>query len=497
MLSRRSIRIMFGAGFKGLLGAVWMLACCSAAAEVHGIPPNILLIVADDLGWKDLGYQGAEIRTPRIDELASAGVRLNRFYAQPSCSPSRASLMTGSSALRLGITSPLSKLNPGGLPLDQQLLPEHLKRKGYQTWLVGKWHLGFRSTDYLPTERGFDHFYGNLTGGIGYWDHVHGGAYDWQRNREAVREDGYSTHLLAEEAVRLIEGRDKLRPLFLMASFNAPHIPNEAPRETVETYSHITDPKRRIHAAMVTELDTAVGQIIDALDQQGILDNTLVWFMSDNGGLNSSAYPGNLVKALTVLNTLADGKPLPLRQLEFVRANVFDGAANNRPLRKGKLSVYEGGIRVPSFVYWRGRLLSRQVNSMVSVEDVLPTLLEITGRAETDVDGSGQWSVLLGETSELERSFAVVAKDGEAMLRFPWKAIRANSGELALFNVESDPSEQNDLSRVHPELLRSLISELDRWPRGESVNLPFWKTLLDPDSFGGEEKTKPWIETVE
>jgi arylsulfatase A-like enzyme len=193
--------------------------------------------------------------------------------------------MTGRSPTRLGVVQPISKNSREGLPLEERVLPEFLAAAGYQTVMAGKWHLGHASRGYLPLARGFEQFYGHVTGGIGYWDKVHGGGYDWQRNGVTLREDGYSTRLIAEEAVRLIRERDPERPLFLYASFNAPHMPNEAPPETIERYAHVENPFRRLHAAMVTELDTGVGEIVDALEGEGLRENTLLFFMSDNGGL--------------------------------------------------------------------------------------------------------------------------------------------------------------------------------------------------------------------
>ena len=147
-------------------------------------PPNILLILADDLGWNDVGYHGSEIKTPNIDRIVNTGIELDRFYVQPTCSPTRAALMTGKSPMRLGINRPISKNQQLGLPLEETILPQYLARSGYQSLMVGKWHLGHYSPDYFPQSRGFEHFYGNLTGGIGYWDHNHGGGHDWQRNGE-------------------------------------------------------------------------------------------------------------------------------------------------------------------------------------------------------------------------------------------------------------------------------------------------------------------------
>jgi arylsulfatase A-like enzyme len=196
-------------------------------------PPNILLILADDLGWNDVGYHGSEIATPNIDRIASTGIELDRFYVQPTCSPTRAALMTGKSPMRLGINRPISKNQQLGLPLEETILPQYLARAGYQSLMVGKWHLGHYTPDQFPQARGFEHFYGQLTGGIGYWDHNHGGGHDWQRNGTTLREAGYSTQLIADEVVRVLAKRDRSRPTFFYVAFNAPQLHNEAPDEIV------------------------------------------------------------------------------------------------------------------------------------------------------------------------------------------------------------------------------------------------------------------------
>lgn len=468
--------------------------------------PNIVVILADDLGWNDLGYQGSEIRTPRIDAIAHAGLRLNRFYAQPMCSPTRATLLTGKSAARLGITRALSKLNPTGLPLEQRILPQFLKDMGYQTSLVGKWHLGFHQRAYLPTSRGFDSFYGNLTGGIGYWDHVNGGGYDWQRfdaqgNGEVLREAGYTTHLLADEAVRMIENRNPDQPLFLYASFNAPHHPNEAPDEAIAAYADIEDPRRRLHAAMVTELDTGVGNIIDALEEQGILDNTLIWFMSDNGGLNQSAFPEGAVSLFTAVDEWFANNSLPSRTLEFFRVYILEGGSDNRPLRSGKGTVYEGGVRVPSFLYWRGELQPRQVDAMVTTQDVLPSLLAMLKNDERDAefDGVNRWSLLQDGTQTEAPDYMLVASDSEALIQYPWKIVRLGSDDIELYNVETDPGEQNNLAELSGHALRrdDMLLALDAQPRGERVGLPLYEVFWDMDSFGGEEDREPWAEIIQ
>jgi len=196
-----------------LLGALVLFAVFpSAAAPDAPDRPNFVVILADDLGWNDVGYHGSEIRTPTLDRLAAEGIELDRFYVQPSCSPTRSALLTGKSSRRLGIHRPLGKNEGDGLGLDERILPQFLGDLGYQRLMVGKWHLGHVTPDYFPQARGFEHFYGYLTGGIGYWDHNHGGGHDWQRNGETLREEGYATHLIADEAVRLIRERDSSRP---------------------------------------------------------------------------------------------------------------------------------------------------------------------------------------------------------------------------------------------------------------------------------------------
>lgn len=463
--------------------------------------PNIVVIVADDLGWKDLGYQGSEIRTPRIDALANDGLSLDRFYAQPMCSPTRASLLTGNSTARLGITRALSKLVPTGLPLDQKILPQYLKDMGYQTSLVGKWHLGFRQREYLPTSRGFDSFYGHLTGGIGYWDHVHGGGYDWNRNEEVLREEGYATHLMANEAVRVIKDRNPDEPLFLYAAFSAPHLPNEAPEETIASYGDIENPHRRVHAAMVTELDTGIGQIVDALEEQGMLDTTLIWFMSDNGGLNPSTAPPSALSFISTLDSWFGDFEIPWTFLEFVRMNYLQGGSDNQPLRSGKGTLYEGGVRVPSFLYWRGELQPRQVGDMVTVQDVVPSILSMlqSEARNGEFDGINRWPLLdTGQSGEV-RDYVAVALDGEALFQYPWKLIRHSEDDIQLYNVEADPSEQNDLASIeeHAQRRDEMIAALDSKPRGEPVGVPIWQIMLDMDFFGGEEDRPPWMEIVQ
>lgn len=473
------------------------LAAILAAASYAGTSgPNIILVVADDMGWNDVGFHGSEILTPHLDQLADGGVRLDRFYVQPSCSPTRSELMTGRSAVSLGVVAPFSKHQPAGLPRSHRVLPEYLKDAGYQTLLVGKWHLGFRQRQYTPNARGFDHFYGHVTGGIGYWDHVHGGGLDWQRNGVTVREDGYATHLMRDEAVKLIRERDRERPFFLYLAFNAPHLPGEAPADSLAPYDHIENSDRRLHAGMVTELDDAIGAVRDVMLEQGITDSTLIWFMSDNGGLNPSTFPPIAVQYMSVLDDWLGARELPLRALEFARVNMLRGGADNHPLRGGKQTVYEGGIRVPSIIYWPGTLSPGVQAGMVTALDVLPTLLSAANLTPdaANLMGEDQWPALASGTTTKTTSYYATAFGNEAIVQFPWKLIETGSGDPQLYRLNEDPLEQRNLAGELPDQLQELQLALATVERGEPLNLPVWRVVSDPDFFGGAVDRPPWSE---
>ena len=458
---------------------------------------NVLIILADDLGWQDVGFNGSVIRTPNLDQLAADGVRLQRYYAQPTCSPTRASLMTGQSALRNGVLLPLDKNNVRGLPLDRKILPQFFNEAGYQTALIGKWHLGHAYRDLLPMARGFDHVYGHLLGGIGHWNHIHGGGLDWQRNGIAIREEGYSTHLLTAETIKLLRERNTDRPFFYYLSLAAPHLPNEAPVDTVNRYQTIADTNRRAHAAMVDEIDRGVGDIVRVLKEEGVFDNTLIWFMSDNGGL----IPGSGMDWLDgLVAKLVDwfGQPLPVEPVEFLRSNIQDGGADNGPYRKGKASVYEGGVLVPSFVHWPGRVAPGDLSSRISAQDVLPTLLQASDiplPTAQPLDGISQWPLIAGTGNAEPSELVTTGVDGEAIYRGPWKLISRDNPEL--YNLDDDPFEANNLADAHPDMVRELQGAIADVARGESVHqTSWWKIVSDPDRFGGAEDRPPWIEQV-
>ena len=483
---------------------VIMIACIgsiSIAAQAAG-KPHILIILADDLGWNDVGYHGSPIQTPNIDRIASEGIELDRFYVQPTCSPTRAGLMTGKLPQRFGIYRPLNKTTERSVPLEEQLLPEYLADQGYQSFMVGKWHLGHHRRAMLPNQRGFEHFYGSLTGGIGYWNKVHGGGYDWQRNGKTAREDGYVTHLLVEEIRTLIEGRDKQRPNFMYAAFQAPHLPNEAPQATIDKYADLLNnhpsPARHIHAAMVDELDQAIGIVLSIYKEQGMLDNTVVLFMSDNGGL---ILPGpeethTLIQKIGITADEWFDRPVPIPGLEFIAANALDGGSDNTPLLGGKGMAAEGGVRVPAAIWWPSNLKKRHHTQPMTIADVLPTLLDAIGASDAipdDLDGRSQLEALNGRVSE-HPDYAVSGLfSGQAIYRWPWKLIDTESPQL--FNILEDPLEQTDLAATESERVTRMRERQSAWGFAEDPAIPVFDVLLDPDTFGGEEDGRlPWSE---
>jgi len=451
--------------FRRLILASVYLIClpCLAADEMRKeTKPHIVVVVADDLGWKDVGFHGGEIETPALDRLATSGVRLERFYVMPVCSPTRAALMTGRYPMRLGLQKGV--IRPWadyGLPLDERTLPQILKEAGYRTALTGKWHLGSCAAEYLPLARGFDHAYGQYLGMIDYYTHDRFGGLDWHRNGKPLREEGYTTKLIAQEAVGLIKDHDNSQPLFLYVAFNAPHTPLQAPEEYLDRYRQIADTDRRTYAAMVSCMDDAIASIVAALKKQGLWENTLFLFFSDNGG--------------------------PTRN-----------GANNDPLRGAKGSLYEGGIRVPAFVTWPQHLQGgRQVTAPLHVVDVLPTITKLVGASlegTKPLDGLDVREVV-AEGKPVARDeilFNINSVDG-AVRRGDWKLLVhfAREGKperTEFFNIAEDPCEKMDLAGANPEKVRQLRERLDSYASQAALerdgHIPQPKDFVAPEVWG-------------
>ena len=458
--------------------------------------PNILIFLADDLGWNDVSYHGSEIDTPNIDKLISSGIELDRFYVQPTCSPTRAELMTGKSAMRLGITRPVSKNQKLGLGLEEKILPQYLKELNYSTYLLGKWHLGSYIPDYFPTRRGFDYFYGYLTGGIGYWDHIHGGGHDWQRNEVGLREDGYVTQLIKNDTLKIINDHDFTNPIFLNVNFAAPHIPNEAPEETVLKFSYIEDETRRLHAAMIHEMDNAIGEIIAALEKENVLKNTIVMFASDNGGLTPDVKLNPPFLSIPKKIGICDTKnKFGIKIFQWICEN-YSGGSSNKPLPEGKMSVSEGGIRVPAVIWWPGKLEYSKSENFITMMDVLPTILDLINyKIEIEVDGKSRVGSLIDNDNSESSKYVVtnIINDKYAVIEMPYKLITSANGDQ-LYNILDDPSENLNIASENQEIVFELKNTLSQWQFGENRSLPISEVFKDPDLFGGEEDRIPWVE---
>ena len=453
------------------------------AAQAGAARPNIIHIVADDLGWKDLGFQGAtDLRTPNLDRLAREGARFEQFYVQPMCTPSRAALLTGRYPMRYGLqTLVIPSKGTYGLSTDEFLLPQVLSAAGYSTAIIGKWHLGHADRRYWPRQRGFDYAYGAVLGEIDYFTHDAHGVTDWQRNNEPLQEKGYVTTLLGDDAVRLIEGRKKEeKPFFLYLAFTAPHAPYQAPEEYLKRFADIPDKTRRTYSAMIACMDDQVGRVVEALERTGQRDNTLILFHSDNGGTRDARLTG-------------EGK-------------VESIPCDNSPLRGGKGALYEGGTRVPAFANWPGQIAPGTiVDTPVHVVDMLPTLASLAG-ASTEkclpldgMDISG--AMLRGEPSGRTEVVYNIEPFRAAIREGDWKLVWRTflPSKVELFNLADDPSETRDLSSEQPAKVAELQARIEKLATGAQKPL-FFNTATKavsegifgpapiPISDGGEEE---------
>ena len=456
----------------------WLGATQVVAAETR--PPNIIVILADDLGNADLGYRGSDIKTPNIDALAKGGVQLESFHAMPVCTPARAALMTGRYPMRYGLqTLVIFPNHTYGLPTDERTLPQALKEAGYQTAMVGKWHLGHADQKYWPQNRGFDHFYGNLVGEVDYFTKMRGGLVDWQRDGKFFQEKTYYLPLIGDEAVRMIDKQDKNKPFLLYFASLAPHAPYQAQKADEDRYaSTIKDPTRRTYAAMITSVDDQVGRIVAALDQRGLRENTLIIFSSDNGG------PRNAVVA-----SGAHSK----EERAASGVNQASLPASNGDLRGGKGSLYEGGVRVPTIFNWPAQLKPRVVNEPLHMVDVMPTVLALAGAkanpADKPFDGKDIWATVAeGKPSPHEDILVNVEAFRGAIIKGNWKLVKIAllPGKTELFDLTADPGEKNDVAAQNPEVVRDLEARLLAYAKQQKMSE--W-LKAQPDYLGAQGKT--------
>lgn len=402
--------------------------------------PNIILIVADDMGYGDCSCFGSRtIDTPNIDAIAKSGVRFTDFHSNGAvCSPTRAALLTGRYQQRTGIGGVISAANHRhvGLPLEEKTFAELLKGAGYRTALFGKWHLGYEEK-FNPCRRGFDEFVGFVSGNIDYFSHIdQTGVEDWWKLDTLTPEEGYTTDLVTAHGLRFIrDNADK--PFCLYLPHECPHYPYQGPRDkgyrTPGNGKPISGPredKAEAYKEMMESMDAGIGRILDCVRELGLEENTLVFFFSDNG----PSGPGS--------------------------AGV---------LRGGKGTVWEGGHRVPAAACWKGMIpAGREIDTPCIGMDLFPTMLKMAGvELPTDraIDGEDIFPVMKGEKSDLGRDLFWAQREQRAVRSGKWKLVLngAKSKEPALFDLEMDVSESKNIIADHPELADELRQKLKKW----------------------------------
>ena len=418
--------------------------------------PNIIIILTDDQGYTDVGFNGStEIPTPNIDRIAKNGVVFtNGYVSYAVCGPSRAGLMTGRYQDRFGFgRNPLLAPNDidQGVPVEEEMISEALKNVGYNTLAIGKWHLGAHK-DQRPLQQGFDEHFGFLSGGHRYFPE------DWKlndlteirsqndgyitkllHNGKRINETAYLTDALSREAVNFIK-KERKGPFFIYLAYNAPHSPLQATKKYLDRFPNIENKKRKIYAAMVSAVDDGVGNILDALDEMAISDNTIVYFLSDNGG--------------------------PLHN-----------GSNNDPLRGKKGNVYEGGIRVPFAMQWPKNIKAGQTYAKPVISlDIFATAAEYAGfTPKSKIDGVNIVPFLNAKSNETPHNYLFWRKFDQEKIGIrsdDFKLVKEDNGVLELFNVTKDISEKNPL--YNKNHFNKLHNEYEIW----------LKEMLDPIFFG-------------
>ncbi|XP_077982047.1 arylsulfatase I-like [Glandiceps talaboti] len=466
------------------LNFLFITLCCLFPNGLGQSTPHIIFILADDLGWHDVGYHDSIIQTPNIDKLAAEGVKLENYYVTPLCSPSRSVLMTGRYQTLTGMQHHVLKAQePRCLPLNEVTMPQKLKESGYSTHMVGKWHLGFCHWNCTPNHRGFDTFFGFYLAGGDYFQHTrkcHGRKYDCYDLRDDDISVGrqymgqYSTTLFAEKSQEVIRKHDKNTPLFLYLSFQAVHAPLQVPNKYIEIYQNkIDDYDRKMYAAMTTCMDEAIGNVTQTLKEKGLLENSVIVFSTDNGGAVSFG-------------------------------------ASNWPLKGHKGSVYEGGVRGPAFV-WSPHL-TQQVKGTMNKEllyigDWLPTFVHLAGgttNGTQPLDGVNQWKTIsedkpsarkeivhnidqllpyapLHGNDELYKHYSDFNIQVMSSIRIgKWKLVTGKTGQASwieppevgygrindehevvqLYNIPGDQEERVNLASCRPDIVYRLLQRL-------------------------------------
>lgn len=448
--------------------------------------PNIIIIVADDLGWGDVGFHGSEIKTPHLDKLSQEGVILNRYYVSPICSPTRAGLMTGRYPNRFGLRqNVIAPWLDFGVDTTEEFLPQMLAKAGYKNRAaLGKWHLGHAKRAYLPLNRGFTHFYGHYNGAIDFFTHEREGEPDWHNDWETSFDKGYSTDLITNEAVKCIKKYKQEGPFLLYVAYNAPHAPLQAKEKDLKKYGYDSskpqfgggggeggdnatqgrgNTKRQTYSAMVTSMDEGIGQILKTLRSEGLENNTFVLFHSDNG------------------------------------AETQQGGTSGE-LRGSKFQEWDGGVRVPAIIKWPQAIKGgRELEQVTGYIDIAPTLREIAGiksMPAKQYDGVSILPVLKNQKKNIDRAMYL---GYGSIIRNEWKLIKARSGnpkmelnEDMLFNIQADPSEKNDVKSSNRAKYQQLNNEVKKYDaiRSSAKVPPFGqgrKTFQAPENWDIKE----------
>jgi arylsulfatase A-like enzyme len=413
--------------------------------------PNIVFLLIDDMGYSECGFNGGkEIATPFIDRLAKEGTVLENSYVQPVCSPTRAALLTGRYPTHTGVYNIVTPGAHWGLPLAERTLADALRAAGYQTAITGKWHLGEFEKAYQPNARGFDQQYGFYYGNIDYFTHERNKQPDWYRSGVPLKEEGYSTHLIAKEACRIIETTSRTKPLFLYVPFNGIHAPYQVPEKYLAAYPNLSGDRQKL-AGMLAAVDEAIEQIVTSIDKAGIRENTLIVFLSDNGA------------------------PPP---------------GVNLPLRDFKATIYEGGTRGACFVNWPGRVpKAKRVLEPLHAVDWYPTLVKLAGgnlKQTLPLDGLDIWPMITQSAPSPHDAILSVSNHGtkESAIRIGnWKLIAlgaddngpnekpapkmlAKYGMIALYNLAEDPGETKNLASQYPDRVATMKHKLSEMLKG-------------------------------
>ena len=448
--------------------------------------PNIIIILVDDMGYNDVGFNGSkDITTPVLDKLAAEGtVMTSAYVGHPFCGPSRASIMTGRYPQNIGTPYNLhddGKKSDNGVPLSEPFMSNVLKDAGYYTSIIGKWHLG-DEPQFQPNNRGFDEFFGFLGGGHKYFPEQFQPAYEKlvkagqypinvyltpiDHNGKPVKETEYLTDAFSREAVRIVkEAPAKKKPFFMYLAYNAPHMPLEAKKEDLERFASIKDKDRQTYAAMVYAVDRGVGELVKALKETNQFDNTLIVFFSDNGGETAHG-------------------------------------ANNAPLKGRKGDTWEGGFRVPMFFHWPAKIAAgKQYNFPVSSLDLYPTFAKIADARlpkGKKLDGKDILKdVIAGsDVRKNDMIYSLRYRAGYCDVGGrlgDWKATKMGNKAWQLFNIKEDIGEQKDLSAQYPDKLKSMVSDIEKWSRNNVR--PLWFYTKDDEDMWNDGRLPDYKKT--